>query len=190
MPLDDKTLLGILTIIIGILSYILYFFGIFEGKTKPDPYSWLIWGVLATIAFFAQSASGGGPGAWATALTAAVCLIIAMISYARYEGKIKKVDIVSLVGALLAIIAWRLTEDPLWAVVMAIVIGGIGFIPTFQKIFRKPREETATTYLLNGIKFGVALLALGSLTPVTWLYPAALAFMNVSLAATIFLRRM
>ncbi|OGY98651.1 MAG: hypothetical protein A2855_01310 [Candidatus Liptonbacteria bacterium RIFCSPHIGHO2_01_FULL_57_28] len=188
--MDGKILLGLLTIGIGIISYVLYFFGIFRGRTKPDPYSWLIWGVLASIVFFAQIGSGGGPGAWATAFTAAVCLLIAAIAYARYQGKMKKVDLFSLIGAVVAIAVWRLTADPLWAVILAIIIGAIGFIPTFYKIFSRPAEETAATYSLNALKFGVALFALGSLSPVTWLYPAALVVMNVSLAATILLRRM
>jgi hypothetical protein len=187
--MDDKVLLGLLTIAIGIVSYFLYFLNIFKGRTKPDPYSWLIWGVLATIAFFAQLASGGGPGAWATAFTAAVCLIIAMIAYARYDGRMKRVDLFSLIGAMLAIIVWRLTNDPLWAVSLAILIGAIGFVPTFYKIFSKPAEETAATYSLNALKFGVSIFALGSFTPVTWMYPAALVLMNASLAATIIFRR-
>ena len=146
-------------------------------------------GVLATITFFAQSARDGGPGTWATAFTAIVCFLIAVIAYLRGKGRIKKIDEVSLAGAALAVGLWYYTDNPLSAVLLAIVVGALGFVPTFRKAFDKPQEETAITYLLNGIKFAVAMLALESFTPVTWLYPAALTFLNLSLAAMLFLRR-
>lgn len=188
MP-DSKVIFGLLTIAIGIVSYFIYFFSIFKGKVKPDPYSWLIWGILATIVFFAQTRNGGGPGAWSTGFTAVVCFVIAIVAYIRYEKRVKKVDVVSLIGAFIAVAAWWLTENPLWAVILAITIGAIGFVPTFYKALSRPKEEPATTYSLNALKFGMAIFALGSLSPITWLYPAALVVMNVALVVTILVRR-
>ena len=186
--LEHKLLLGIATIVIGIVSYSFYFRDLFKGKTKPDAYSWFIWGVLASITFFAQKTSGGGAGAWATGFTAIVCFIIAAIAFSKGDGRIKLIDEISLVGAAFAIGLWCYTKDPLLAVFLAIAVGALGFVPTFKKVFQKPHEETAITYLLNACKFALAFLALGSFTPVTWLYPVSITLMNVSLAATIFLK--
>lgn len=187
--LHNQVVFGLLTIAIGVVSYSIYFRSMFRGKTRPDPYSWLIWGILAGITFFAQINEGGGPGTWATAFTAVVCMLIASVAYLRHQGRLKRIDEFSLLGAFIAIIAWQLTENPLWAVVLAVVVGVIGFVPTFQKALRDPDQETAMTYLLNGTKFGVAIFALQSLNPVTLLYPVALVCMNIALAATIALKR-
>ncbi len=187
--MDYKILLGIFTILIGVTSYSFYFRNLLKGKTKPDAFSWFIWGVLAAIIFFAQSAKGGGAGTWATAFTAIVCFLIAVIAYSRGYGRIKVIDGISLIGAALGVILWYYTKDPLFAVLLAITVGAMGFVPVFRKAFDKPHEETAITYLLNGFKFAMAILALESFTPVTWLYPAALTFLNISLAMTLFLRR-
>jgi|SRR3989344_938253 len=186
---DSKTLLGLLTIAIGIVSYSFYFHNIFKGKTKPEPFSWLIWGVLATITFFAQRAKDGGAGTWATAFTAIVCFLIALTVYARHDGHMKRIDEISLAGAFAAIAFWYFTNNPLWAVILAVAVGAIGFIPTFQKAFYKPEEETAITYFLNALKFAIALFALQSFNPVTFLYPAALILMNVSLSAMLVFRK-
>ncbi len=188
MP-DHKTLLGLLTLAIGVVSYSFYFRSIFRGKTRPDPYSWLIWGVLATITFFAQNADGGGAGAWATALTAIMCYLISFVTYRRHTGTLKPIDIASLIGAGVGVVLWYFTKDPLWTVCIAVAIGVIGFVPTFVKTLSYPTEEPAVTFLLNACKFGIALLALGQFTPVTALYPAALVVMNVGLAATILVKR-
>lgn len=187
--MDYKIAVGFLTILIGVVSYSFYFKDFLRGKTKPDAYSWLIWGTLASIIFFAQSAKDGGPGTWATAFTAAMCFIIAGVAFARGLGRLKTIDIVSLGGALLGVGLWYYTKDPLFTVVFAIGVGAMGFVPTFRKAYERPQEETATTYLLNGIKFALAIVALESLTPVTWLYPAALTLLNLSLATVLFIRR-
>jgi hypothetical protein len=186
---EYKILLGALTILIGVVSYSFYFKDVFAGKTKPDGYSWLIWGVLASITFFAQIAGNGGAGAWVTAFTAVVCYLIAATAFYRGKGHIKTIDEVSLVGAAIALGLWYYTNDPLFTVVLAVIIGALGFVPTFRKAFDTPQEETAITYFLNGIKFALAILALTSFTPVTWLYPAALTALNVSLAGMLLVRR-
>lgn len=186
---DSKTLLGLLTVAIGIVSYSFYFRDIFKGKTKPDPFSWLIWGVLATITFLAQTAAGGGAGAWATAFSAIVCFLIAFTVYARHDGHIKEADKISLAGALAAIVLWYFTQNPLWAVILAVTVGVIGFIPTFQKAFYKPNEETAITYLLNALKFAIAIFALQSFNLITFLYPVSLVLTNTALTVMLVLRR-
>lgn len=186
---DYKTLFGVVTVLIGLVSYSFYFRGIFRGKTKPDAYSWLIWGFLATIIFFAQVTKGGGAGTWATALTAVVCLLIAVIAFSRDDGHIKVIDKISLVGASVGIGLWYYTKNPLFAVLLAIMVGALGFVPTFRKAFSKPHEETAITYFLNAFKFAIALLALTSINPVTVLYPVAMVAMNGSLVTMLFFRR-
>ena len=187
--MDTKTLIGLVTIAIGVVSYSFYFRDIFRGKTKPEAYSWLIWSVLATITFFAQRASGAGPGAWATLLTAVVCLMISLIAFKKRYAHLKIIDVVSLVGALIALGLWCYTSRPLLAVVLVVIIGACGFVPTLSKAYRHPLEETATTFALNALKFLLAIFALDTLAPVTWLYPASLVVMNSVLVTLITLRR-
>ncbi|MEK7187378.1 MAG: hypothetical protein AAB691_00850 [Patescibacteria group bacterium] len=188
--LNDKVILGLLTIAIGIVSYSIYFQNIFRGKIKPDPFSWLIWGMLATITFFAQMAGAAGPGAWATALTAVVCFLISFSVYLRHDGKIQPIDSVSLIGAVFAIGIWYATSDPLWAVLLSILIGAIGFARTLKKAFRRPIQEAAITYFLNAVKFTLAIFALEIYTPLTFLYPVSLVFMNLLLVGVLLLRRL
>ncbi|PIR89385.1 MAG: hypothetical protein COU07_00600 [Candidatus Harrisonbacteria bacterium CG10_big_fil_rev_8_21_14_0_10_40_38] len=183
------TILGFSTIAIGLISYSFYFRDLFKGKTRPDPFSWLIWSILAGTIFFAQLSRGGGTGTWATALTAVVCFVIAVVAFFWNKSSIKVIDQVSLVGAFSGIGIWQYTEDPLFTVLIAIGIGILGFIPTFKKAFYRPYEETATTYFLNGLKFAVAFAALGAFNPVTYLYPVSMVLMNTSLTGMIVLRR-
>jgi len=186
---DYKVILGILTIAIGLASYSLYFRDIFRGKTKPEAYSWLIWGLLAAIAFFAQVTEDAGSGAWATAFTALICLLISLTAFHRGEGRLGRIDEISILGALVGVILWYYTHDPLLAIFFVILIGGLGFVPTFYKVFYKPQEESVITFALNGLKFVVAFFALAVINPITGLYPVAMAIMNFSLVVLLVLRR-
>src|SRR3989344_7062194 len=142
MP-DSKTLLGILATVIGIIGYIPYFVDIFRGKTKPHVFSWFVWTLLTSIAFFAQVAGDAGPGAWVTGLTAMVCLVITLLAFTRGEKEITRLDWMSFVGALLGIILWIKNQDPLPSVILVTLVDAIAFIPTFRKSYHKPNEETA-----------------------------------------------
>jgi hypothetical protein len=187
--LDSKTIFGLLTLPIGVISYVNYFVSIFKGRTKPEAFSWLIWSVLASITFFAQIAEGAGAGAWATGFTALVCLLISLTAFFKTRNKIKVIDWISMIGALSGLILWRYTSQPLVAVIFVVIVGIIGFVPTFIKIFVNPAEETALTYFLNAVKFVFALLATNSFNFVTALYPSALVFMNIFLVSAILFRR-
>lgn len=184
-----KTLLGILTIVIGLVSYSLYFKDIFKAKNKPDAFSWLIWGVLACIAFFAQISEGGGPGTWVTAFTAIMCFAISATAFLKNYGHLKTHDAINLFGAGVGLCLWYYTNNPLFAVIIILSVGGIGFFSTYQKAYKEPAYETASTYALNALKFAVAFLALDSINLVTALYPAGMIIMNTQLAGMIFLRR-
>lgn len=184
-----KVFLGSLAILIAIYSYIPYFRNILRGKTKPHAFSWFIWSLLTGIAFFAQIADKGGPGAWVTGFTALVCFFFFILALNRGEKNIVWLDWLSLIGALVALAIWTLTSDPLLSVILITVIDGLGFIPTFRKSFNKPNEETALTYSLSAIKFAIAIAALDNVTIVTTLYPASLVIMNGLFVVMVLMRR-
>lgn len=184
-----KELLGLVATLIAFVSYIPYFRDIFQGRTKPHAFSWLIWGVLTGIGFFGQLAGNAGPGAWVTGFTAIICAVIAV--YANFKGKrnIAPVDWLFLAGAGLSLYFWYLTKDPFISVVLITIIDALGFLPTFRKSFNKPHEETASTYALSGFKFVLSLFALNNFSVITALYPASLVLMNWIFVVMVFIRR-
>jgi hypothetical protein len=186
--MDPKILIGFASLVIGAVSYAFYIRKIVSGKVKPDAASWFIWGVLAAITFFAQDITGAGAGAWITGFTALICLCISCLAFFKEGMRLTLIDSLSLFGAFIAILLWAVTKDPLVAVVLVILAGALGFVPTFIKAYQRPKEETLVTFGLNALKFVVALFALQTIAPATWLYPAAMAAMNTSLAGILFIR--
>src|SRR5690606_9865601 len=146
----------------GLMGYVVYLKDVFWGRTKPHAFSWLLWSLLASIGFFAQVSEGAGAGAWVTGMTAAMCLLIALIGAFSGKDHIMKIDLYCFIGALLGIVVWRLTNDPLTAVLIVSVIDALAFTPTFRKAYFKPYEETASAFTFSTFKWALGIIALES----------------------------
>ena len=173
-----KTVLGVVAIVIGVYSYIPYFRDIFNGSTKPHAFTWFVWFLLTALAFGAQASDGAGAGAWVTAFTAIVALAVTLTALKVGRQNIVALDWVFFIGSLTALGLWLVTKDPVSSVVLITAIDALAFVPTFRKSFHKPQEETATTYALSALKFGVSLAALNAMTLTTSLYPISLVITN------------
>jgi hypothetical protein len=184
-----KTILGSLAIVIGLIGFIPYYRDIFAGKTKPHAFSWLVWSVMVGIAFAGQVVEGGGAGAWVTGTTSLATFSIFLIALKKGERNITVTDWVSLCGAVVALMIWKLTSEPLYALLLVIVIDSLGYVPTIRKSYHKPHEETLVTYFLAGFKYVFALLALDNYTLVTWLFPAFLMMTNFLFVMMLIVRR-
>lgn len=187
--MDIKIIIALVSICMTIAGYFYYFRDIFAGKTKPHAYSWLIWGLLTAIAFAGQLSDNGGPGSYVTGLTALISFIIFFLALNRGEKSVTRSDRVFLATALLAIVPWVLTNNPLYSVILITVIDFLGFLPTIRKSYHKPYEETLVAYVFAGLKFVLAIIALENYSVVTWLYPASLVVANLCFSIMLVIRR-
>ncbi len=187
--MEYKTLLGFLAVAIEIISYIVYFVGIYRGKTKPHAFTWFVWGVLNIIAFIAVLISGGEAGSWILGVNVFACFAIAIIGFIQKHVVYDKYDWLALFGALLGIFLWWLSDNPLYAVVLVSIADGTGTIPIFRKAYRAPFEENITAFAIGVLYYPLAILALESLTLTTWLYPATVFLLDAALVILVFTRR-
>ncbi len=189
MIYDYKIILGIVAVVIGLVSYVPYYRDILHGTTKPHPFSWFAFSLMMGITFFAQIFTGAGAGAWVTGMSAVAVLGIALLSVLKGHREITTFDWVCFGGAILGIVLWRATNDPLTAVVIVTVTDTIAFAPTYRKGYFKPHEETASLFVFAGVKYLVSLFALSSLNLTTALFPAALIVSNFAFVALLLWRR-
>lgn len=189
MIIQYKLILGYIAILLTFLSYIPYLKNIFQGKTKPHIFSWLVWTLITATAFAAQIVKGAGAGAWATGATTIICLIILIFSLFKGEKNLALFDWVGLVMSLAALISWWITRQPILAIFLVTIADAISSSLTFRKGFYKPFEETASTFALNSFKWIIAIFALQSFNVSTWLYPVSLIMTNGAIAIMLVIRR-
>lgn len=137
----------------------------------------------------AQLVGGAGAGAWIMGVISLISAIIFVLALIKGEKSFPVFDWGMLCGAVLGIIAWLITKNPLGAIIIVTVVDSIGFAPSYRKGWVKPFEECATMFAVNGLAFFVALFAIETYSLVTWLYPAALVILNEGLAIFLVIRR-
>lgn len=185
----SKELLGIVSVFLSFLAYLYYFKDIFQNRTKPHAFSWLVWGSLTLVGFAGQVSAGAGPGAWVTGFTSVACFLIFLTALQKGEKKIVLFDWLSLAGAASALLLWFLTKEALLSIILVVLTDALGFFPTFRKSFVRPEQETLLMYFLSGLKFVPALFALKSVTLTTGLYPLYLVAANWLFVSLVLVRR-
>ncbi len=178
--MTGQEIIGVLTVVIGLIGAWVYFYSIVKGRTKPHLFTWIIWSILTTIGFAAQIADHAGPGSWALGVTVLFSWMNALLSLKYGEKHITTSDRLAFAASLSAIVPWLLTSDPLGSVIMISLIDVIGFYPTFRKSWKKPYEENLTAYYFANAKLGLSLFALSSVTLVSALYPITIVVTNTA----------
>ena len=186
---DYHTILGVLALIVGTAGYIPYIRDTWKGTTKPHPFTYFIWALLAAITFTAQVLNSAGPGAWAMGVPVLFGIVIAALSVKKGERSITTSDWLCLVGALAAMVIWRLTNDAFYAVLVVMSINTLGFIPTFRKAYWKPNEETASSYSLGVLRSVISIPALVAVNAVTLLPLVHHILINMIFVAMLVMRR-
>lgn len=171
------------------LSVIPYTRSIFKLETKPQRMTWLIWSVLTFIAFFSQLAKGG---TWSLLLTAGdtiAILIIFILSIKFGVGGFRKIDIISLAGAICSLILWYITKEPAIALFLIILTDFIGANLTIQKAWRDPKSENWLGWAMCGIGGLLGTLAVGEWNFVLLSFPIYICLINSVIALIILYRK-
>jgi uncharacterized protein with PQ loop repeat len=80
-------------------------------------------------------------------------------------------------------------HDALYAVIVSCIINTFGVIPTVQKSYRKPQEESTSIWTFDIAKFGFSILGLEAVTLTTALFPTIIIVTNILLVGMILVRR-
>ena len=190
--MEIKIILGLIAALLALISSYIYIKDIFRGNTKPHTYTWLIWAIVTTIAFFGQWVSGGGPGSWATGVAALVTIFILILSLKGGYGTkdITTFDKVCLILAIISILPWLITESILWSVILATSIDLIAFFPTMRKTWFAPYSESLGSMYVDAVKHSLSISSMGIYSPVNLIYPAFVLLTKfVIIGEIIFLRK-
>ncbi len=189
MDFFSKEVLWIISVLLTLIGYAVYFRDMYKWITKPHIFSWLVWWLLTWIAYFASFSDGWGSGSWVLGISSLACLIIAALGTRNGYAYITKSDKIALFASLFSLLLRYLTEDPLLSVILISLVDAWSFLPTFRKGRIYPHEETASSYFYAGLKFVIAMFALGNYSLITVLYPASLILMNWAFLLLLFYRR-
>jgi len=158
-------------------------------KTTPHLFSWIIFFTLGVISFLIQYNDWAGPGAWGTAGGFITAGIIVLLSLKQWEKNITKTDTISFILWIWAIAAYLLINNPIYALILLILINVFAFYPTFRKTFHKPEEETLLAYVLAWTRSSISIWAMAHYSFLTLAMPIFIVIVNISFVTMVFIRK-
>ena len=175
---------------IGLAGAIQYAIATLRGRVAPNRVTWALWAAAPLIGFFAQLDSGVGLTAVLTLSVGVGPLLVLVSSFFGRASppRITGFDILCGAISIAALIVWLLLDQPVLAVVFAVLADGAGAVPTLRKAWRHPRSESSPMYLCTAANGTIALLTVQTWTVENWVFPAYIAALGVTLAAIVILR--
>lgn len=182
-------ILGIVAGVVNTIGLVPYVRDILGKKTKPERATWWIWLALNLIAFWALLSEGW---TWYLAVMIASISAVALIAVLSIKfgyGTFKRRDILSLVVAGIGIILWKLTDQPVAALLIVMAIDFVGLWLTLTKTWEAPQTETLISWILAASGSALGLMAVGSGDITKLIYPVYIALGNSSIVFVILYRR-
>jgi hypothetical protein len=178
--------IGVASGVLAAGSYVPYSLDILRSKVRPERASWLIWSVLAGIAFFSQLAKGATNSAWFTGLDGIGAALVFVLALKFGVGGFTKRDITALIVSAVGLLIWFLTSDSLYALLVIMIIDAVGTSLTIAKTLKDPTTETYSMWVIVCIASCLALAAVGEFNMVLLVYPAYILLANLSVIAAKF----
>lgn len=186
--MDYTHILGWAAVCFSMLCYSSYIFSILRGQTKPHLFSYIIWASIGGLASLMAFVSGAGAGAWAMTSSAIIAAITACLAVKYGSKDFKRTDIIALVVASLIMPLWLITDNPIYAMALIILIDWAALYPTLRKTWHTPFEEDLPAWLFCWLKNICAILAMEHTSWITVGYPLS-SLTGVSVFITICLIR-
>lgn len=187
--LDQYTLFAIAAVLLATVRYGTYLYTIYQGKTKPHAFTWLLLGCVALVGAYASFGADAGPSAWAIAFIGTTCLLIAGLAFFVREKDYTKSDWAALVICFMAIPLWKITGTPAVALIIVVVIDFLAYWPTIRKSYNKPDTERPISAFISGLRYILILLAVPEPTWDNMIYPFYLLLADWGFAVYIVIRR-
>ena len=187
--LNIKTITSIVAIALTFIAYTPYFIDLIKGKTKPHIFSWFIWSVVTTIIFALQVSAGAGLGSLVTLAAAMISLFIFILGFKKGSKDVKKIDVIFLVLALLAIPLWLIVKQPVLSIILLSTIDMLGFAPTVRKSWHAPYSETLSLYVITTFRHALSIMALENYNIITLLFPSTWVIANALFSIILIVRR-
>lgn len=177
--------LAVLSAVIALISPIVYARAIFRGEAKPHRTTRLVLLLISMLATASLFASHDTVAIWLAAATTIQAIGIFLLSIKYGMGGGNRIDLVCLSVALVGIIAWRTTNNPLLGLYFSILADFTGMIPALLKTYHFPKTEIATFFALDILAAICSLLATSSYSIPNIVYPLYIFLINGAMVALI-----
>jgi len=159
-----------------------------RGTTQPNRITFLLWAVSPLIAFAAALSDGVGWAILPVFMAGFGPLLIFLASFVNKKAywQLRKFDYGCGFFAVLALLLWAITREPLVAIFFAILSDGLATLPTLIKSWRFPKSETGIAYLASLFCALTGFAALETYALSEYIFVSYLVIANVLLVIAVY----
>lgn len=173
-----STLFILLSSTLALTSPLVYAHAIIRGEAKPHRTTRLVLLIIAALSTATLFANGNTIAVWLAGATFLQGLLIFLLSLKYGMGGWAKIDLVCLAIAIIGILVWKTTNNPILGLYTSILADFIGMVPALIKTYRFPHTEIATFFALDILAAGFSLLATQTVTVENTAYPIYIGMIN------------
>lgn len=177
-----------IAVVIQLVGIVGYAKDTLMGQTKPNRVTWLLWSVAPLIGTAAALTDGVGWAILPVFMAGFGPLLVLVASFMNKEAywALTRFDYVCGASALLALILWAITKEPLVAISLAILADGLAALPTIIKSWKFPETESAIGYSATIVAVAVGLFAIEVWRPAEYAFPFYLIVVNIVILLAIY----
>lgn len=164
-------MLGILAALVYSAAFLHYIYKIVKGNNKPNRSSWLIWSILGFVLLGSYYSVGARETLPLLVVNQIGMISVFLFSIKSGQGGTNKFDLICLSGAGVSLFAWWISNNPLYALLLAILTDLIGALPTIKKSIEQKEGEDNITWALFFIGNLINLIASDITSFSDYIYP-------------------
>ncbi|MBP6945002.1 hypothetical protein KBD61_01260 [Patescibacteria group bacterium] len=180
-----SSLLIFLSSTLVLISPFIYARAILKGEAKPHRTTRFVLFIIAALSTATLFANGNTVAVWLAGANLVQGAIILGLSLKYGMGGWAKIDLACLAIALIGIIAWQTTKNPLIGLYCSILADFTGMVPTLIKTYRLPKTEIATFFALDIFAALFSTLATHQWTMEQLAYPLYIGLINAIMVTLI-----
>jgi hypothetical protein len=179
-------LLGLFSGILSVCAYVPYVVSTISKKTKPHPFSWLLWGILGGVSLITYF----GVGARDTLPLAIVSFvgpsILFLLSIKYWSGSFSRFDYMCLTFSLIAIAVYIIFHAAAIALTINLAGDFLAALPTIKKTYHDSSSENFSTWFLFALSAIVSLFAISKWSYGIVIFPLYLAVFESFMSVLVF----
>lgn len=147
--------LSICAALVQIIGYVVYNWGTFSGKIKPNATSWFLWGLGSALTAWSYVALSQD---WVKDLLPVTCAIVCAITFvfALLNGSYGKPDRYDLVVCALdtvVILFWFATDSDEYTNLLFQIDVILSFVPIIRAAWKEPQNESALPWFVWSVAY-------------------------------------
>jgi hypothetical protein len=189
MLIDFKNIFLSISVIASLITPIIGIHSILKGRYKPHRITRMIKILVSILIFISLSSMENNLSNLLAGAQLISSFAIFILSFKFGVSGKSKIDFVVLFLAIISIVLWKTTSNPVLALSLFISSDLIGMIPTIYKCFKKPGTESLAFYFSDIVSGGFSLLTIGLVNYSNFAFPLYIFILNLFCFDLIFIGR-